>query len=109
MTMKRLEGKVALVTGASRGIGRGIAECFAEEGADLLVNYRSHPDEAQEVVDTITAMGRRAMAWQADVGVRADVERLIAATIEHFGRLDIAVANAAHSIRQPVVEARWED
>lgn len=107
--MKRLEGKVALVTGASRGIGRGIAECFAEEGADVLVNYRSHPEEAQEVVATITALGRRALAWQADVAERAEVERMVAAAIEHFGRLDIAVANAAHSIRQPVVDARWED
>lgn len=107
--MQRLEGKVALVTGASRGIGRGIAECFAEEGADLLVSYRSHPDEAQDVVATITALGRRALAWQADVGERGDVERMMAAAIEHFGRLDIAVANAAHSIRQPVIAARWDD
>lgn len=107
--MKRLEGKIALVTGASRGIGRGIAECFAEEGADVLVNYRSHPEEAQDVVATITAMGRRALAWQADVAERGEVERMIAAAIKHFGRLDIAVANAAHSIRQPVVDALWED
>ena len=107
--MKRLEGKVALVTGASRGIGRGIAECFAEEGADVLVNYRSHPEEAQEVVERITALGRRALAWQADVSDRDAVGGMVAAAIEHLGKLDIAIANAAFSIRQPVIEASWED
>ena len=107
--MKRLEDKIALVTGASRGIGRGIALCFAEEGADVLVNYRTHPDEAQEVVSAITRIGRRALPWQTDVAERAQVEAMVEGTINHFGRLDIAVANAAYSVRQPVIEADWED
>lgn len=106
---QRLAGKVALVTGASRGIGRGIAECFAEEGADLIVNYRSHPEEAAEAVAAITALGRRAVAWQADVAERDAVERMFAGAVEHFGRIDIAVANAAFSIRHPVIQSRWED
>jgi len=106
--MQRLLGKVALVTGASRGIGRGSAICLAEEGADVLVNYRSHPDEAQSVVEQIAALGRRAVAWQADVADPAQVERMVQATIEHFGHLDIAVANAAYSVRQPILEADWD-
>jgi glucose 1-dehydrogenase len=106
---KRLQGKVALVTGASRGIGRGIALCLAAEGADVVVNYRSHPGEAQEVVGAITAMGRRAFAWQADVARRDAVAEMISATVEAYGRLDIAVANAAFSIREPLLEADWEN
>jgi glucose 1-dehydrogenase len=106
--MKRLKGKVALVTGASRGIGRGIALCLAAEGADVVVNYRSHPGEAQEVVAAITAMGGRVLAWQADVADRDAVAGMIAAAVAAFGRLDIAVANAATSIREPVLEAAWE-
>ena len=107
--MQRLLDKVALVTGASRGIGRGSALCLAEEGADVLVNYRTHPDEAQAVVAEINKLGRRALAWQADVSDRSQVERMVKAAVEHFGRLDIAVANAALSIRQPILDAVWED
>ena len=105
--MGRFEGKIALVTGASRGIGRGIALQLATEGADVVVNYRTHPDEAQEVADAITDMGRRALVWQADVADRAAMEAMFAGAVEHFGRLDIAVANAASSVRQPVIEADW--
>ncbi len=105
----KLAGKVALVTGSSRGIGRGIAQCLAADGADIVVNYRSHPDEAQETAAAIEALGRRALVWQADVADRDAVERMFDAAVEHFGALDIAVANAALSIRQPVVEARWQD
>jgi glucose 1-dehydrogenase len=106
--MGQLDGKVALVTGASRGIGRGSALCLAEEGADVVVNYRTHPDEAEAVVGAITHMGRRALAYQADVGERGQVEAMFAAAVEHYGRLDIVVANAAYSVRQPVIEAAWE-
>jgi glucose 1-dehydrogenase len=102
------EGKVALITGASRGIGRGVALCLAEEGADVVVNYRTHPDEAEEVVSAIEAMGRSAMAYGADVADRDAVAAMFAAAIERFGRIDIAVANAAYSRRQPVLEADWD-
>jgi NAD(P)-dependent dehydrogenase (short-subunit alcohol dehydrogenase family) len=84
--MKRLKGKVALVTGASRGIGQGIALCLAAEGADVVINYRSHPDEAQAVVEAVAALGCRALAWQADVAQREAVAGMIAATVEAFGR-----------------------
>ena len=107
--MGRLQGKVALVTGSSRGIGRGCALCMAEEGADVVVNYRSHADEAQAVVAAIEKMGQRAIAYQADVSDRAQVQAMFAGAITHFGHLDIVVANAAWSIRKPVIDAAWED
>ena len=107
--MKRLQGKVALITGASRGIGRGIALCLADEGADIVVNYRSHAEEAQQVAEAVTSMGRRVLAWQADVSDRHAVAGMVTATVEHFGHIDIAVANAATENHGPVIETRWED
>ena len=107
--MKSLAGKVALITGASQGIGRGIALCLASEGADIVVNYRSHRDEACKVVEAVEEMGCRALAWQADVAQRDAVAAMVAGAVEAFGRLDIAVANAAHSVRGTVVEASWEN
>jgi glucose 1-dehydrogenase len=107
--MQRFEGKTALITGASRGIGRGIALCLAAEGADVVVNYRTHPDEAQSVADEITAMGGQALIWQADVADRSALEQMFAAAVERFGRIDVVVPNAAYSVRQPVIEADWEN
>lgn len=107
--MGSLSGKVALVTGASRGIGRGSALALAAQGADVVVNYRSHLEEAQEVAARIEALGRRALIWQADVGKRDAVEAMFAAAAQHFGRIDIVVANAAMSIREPVLTAKWEN
>ena len=100
----RLAGRVALVTGASRGIGRGCALALAEDGADVVVNYLSHPDEAAEVVREIEAMGRRAVAHRADVADRAQVAAMIDETMARFGRLDVLVANAYRSIREPFLE-----
>jgi len=107
--MGRLEGKTALVTGASLGIGRGIALGLAEEGADIAINYRSHTDQAQEVADAVEQMGRQALLCQADVADRDATASAITSIVERFGHLDIAVANAAFSIRAPVVESAWED
>jgi glucose 1-dehydrogenase len=106
---KRLQGKVALVTGASRGIGRGIALLLAAEGADLVVNYCTHAQEAGEVARAVAASGQRALVLQADVASRDAVGGMFEAALAEFGHLDIVVANAALSIRSPVVEARWED
>jgi glucose 1-dehydrogenase len=99
---------VALVTGAARGIGRGIIETLADAGAKAVINYLDNTDEAQAVADGIIAKGGEAMIFQADVSDRAAVERMVNAAVEHFGRLDITVANAYYSERQPVIEADWE-
>lgn len=99
-----LSGKVALITGASRGIGRACALEMARAGADVAVNYRSHPDEAEEVVAAIRALGQRAVAIGCDVAERADVAEMVARTTADLGRIDIAVANAYYSKRQPFLE-----
>jgi glucose 1-dehydrogenase len=107
--VQNLKGKVALVTGASRGIGRGIVESLAAEGADVVINYRSHEEEAQAVATAVAATGARALPWQADVADRPAVARMFEAAVDYFGHLDIVVANAAFSIREPVIEAKWEN
>jgi len=91
---KKLAGKVALVTGASKGIGAGIAKALADEGASVVVNYASSKQGADRVVAEITAKGGRAIAVQADVAQPADIQRLFAETKRAFGRLDILVNNA---------------
>lgn len=89
-----LNGKTALVTGASRGIGRAIALELAASGADVAVNYAGNASAAQEVVAKIEAMGRSALAVQADVASAEDVDRMMSAVMERFGKLDILVNNA---------------
>lgn len=93
----RLHGKVALVTGASRGIGAAIAQQLAADGAQVIVNYVANSDAAAEVVNRIREAGGDAHAVQADVSDVAAMAPLIAATIRHFGRLDVLVNNAAVS------------
>jgi len=88
------EGRVALVTGAARRIGRSIALKLAAEGADVVVNYRSSKTDAEQVVAEITSGGRRALVWQADVSRRDEVVGMLAAVERTFGRLDILVNNA---------------
>ena len=92
--MGKLEGKVAIVTGASKGIGAAIAQHLAAEGAAVVVNYASSKDGAERVVQEITGKGGRAIAVQADVAQPADVERLVSETVRAFGRLDVLVNNA---------------
>jgi glucose 1-dehydrogenase len=100
-----LAGMSALVTGASRGIGRGIAVALAQAGADVAINFRSHPDEAQEVADQVRAAGRRALLLPADVADQGAVEQMVADAAATFGRLDIAVSNAAYSDREAFHQA----
>jgi 3-oxoacyl-[acyl-carrier protein] reductase len=97
-----LKGKVALVTGASRGIGRAIAERVARDGAAVAINYASRADEARKLADEIEAAGGRALAIQADVGRVPDVNRLFDETLAHFGKLDILVNNAGIMFNKPV-------
>ena len=90
----RLKGKVALITGASRGIGKGIAEIFAEEGADVAVNYVANGQAAEDVAAWIRCKGRRAMTVGADVANRADVEAMVEKVWNELGPIDILVNNA---------------
>ncbi|HCL27151.1 MAG TPA: oxidoreductase [Candidatus Latescibacteria bacterium] len=99
-----LSGKVALITGASRGIGRGCAEQMAQCGADVAINYRSHPDEADEVADVVRSLGGRAATFGADVSDRTAVDAMVAGAAQQLGRVDIVVANAYYSKRQPFLE-----
>ena len=92
--MGRLDGRVALVTGASRGFGRAIALAFGHEGADVAVNYRANASSAAEVAAALTKLGRRALVVEADVASERDVDELVGATLSRFGRLDILVNNA---------------
>ena len=94
MNTKKLAGKIAVVTGASKGIGAGIAKQFAAEGAAVVVNYASSKRDADKVVDEITKRGGQAIAVQANVAKKADVERLFAAAKKAFGKIDILVNNA---------------
>jgi 3-oxoacyl-[acyl-carrier protein] reductase len=92
--MSKLKGKVAVVTGASKGIGAAIARDLAKEGASVLVNYASSSEGAEKVVADITAGGGKALAIKADVVNASEIERLFAETKSAFGRLDILVNNA---------------
>src|SRR5689334_23885986 len=90
----KLNGKVAVVTGASKGIGAGIAKGVAAEGAAVVVNYSSSKSDADKVVDEITKRGGKALAVQGNVAKKADVEKLFAAAEKAFGKIDILVNNA---------------
>src|SRR6266850_2572607 len=92
--MGSLSGKVAIVTGASNGIGRAIAERLAEDGAIVVVNYGTSAEKAQQVVTCIQDKGGNAVAVQSDMSQVADARRLVIETVEQFGRLDILVNNA---------------
>ena len=89
-----LDGQPALVTGANSGIGKAVALGLARAGADVVVNYVTHPETAEEVAHEIEAMGRRAVAIQADVSREDEVERMFAAATQHFGTLHVLVSNA---------------
>jgi len=105
----KLQGRVALVTGASRGIGKACALELAREGADVAVNYRSHPEEGEETAASVRALGRRAIVLGGDVADRSADERLVRDTVRELGRLDILVANAARGVRKPFVELTEEE
>ena len=99
-----LQGQVALVTGAARGIGRAIASKLASAGADVAVNYYNSHDEAEALCSELRALGRRAHAVQGSVGVPDSVDEMFAAIREHFDRIDIVVSNAASSVLKPVMD-----
>lgn len=107
--MHRVEDKVALVTGGSRGMGRAISIGLAREGADVAVNYRANRSAAGEVVKTIEELGLEAIAVQADVSNAADVSRMVEAVVRRFGRIDILVNNAGVTSFVPLLEITEEE
>lgn len=110
--MNELQGKVALITGASRGIGRAIAFSMAAAGADVILNYRNRATDAQAVEAKILASGRRCISVQADVSVAADVDRLAREALTRMGRVDILVNNAGISRPQAldeITERDWDE
>ncbi len=106
---QNLQGKVALVTGASRGIGRATALALASEGAAIVVNYASSSSAAAEVVEQIEANGGRAIAFKANVANSDEVDQLIAATMEKFGRIDVLVNNAGITRDTLLLRMKLED
>jgi 3-oxoacyl-[acyl-carrier protein] reductase len=104
-----LQGKTALVTGSSRGIGRAVALALAQAGADIVLNYRTRQTEAQALKLLILRQQRRCIAVQADVSVRADVERLIRSAEEGFGSVGVLVNNAGISRPEPIEEITQRD
>ena len=107
--MGRLKNKVAIVTGASRGIGRSIAERLAQEGAAVVVNYYKSADKAEEIVNGIEAKGGQALAIQADVSQVAEVQRLFQHTIGRFSGIDIVIANAGMFNPKSIVDTTEEE
>lgn len=106
--MFNLTDKAALVTGASRGIGRGIALALARVGAEVAINYHSHPEEAESLASEIKTMARKALTVQADVSQKIEVEDMIKKVINQFGKIDILVNNAGILLAAPFLEISEE-
>jgi NAD(P)-dependent dehydrogenase (short-subunit alcohol dehydrogenase family) len=107
----KLKDRVVLVTGASLGLGAEIAIEAAREGADVIINYHSHRAAAEEVLLEVQRQGRRGIVFQANVGVKAEVEALVAAGLEAFGKIDVLVNNAGIALWKPFLEldeANWD-
>lgn len=105
------EGKIALVTGSGRGIGRAIALHFAKLGADIVVNYFRNPGPARDTAEQVRSLGRRVLLVKANVGEMDDLNRLFDATAETFGGLDFYIHNAASGYNRPALQQRqkgWE-
>ena len=95
-----LQDKVVFISGGSRGIGAATAVAFARQGANVAINYRSHPEEAEQVASQAVKLGRKAIILRGDVADLATVESMVAETVQRLGRLDVAVSNAAYSDRE---------
>ncbi|UBF29322.1 glucose 1-dehydrogenase [Kovacikia minuta CCNUW1] len=92
--MTKLAGKVAIVTGSSGGIGQGIAERLAQDGASVVIDYHTHPQGAEETLSVVESAGSKGLIVQADLSVVSDIQKLVSATIDHFGKVDVLVNNA---------------
>ena len=107
----KFKNKIVLVTGSSRGIGKATAIAFAQEGANIIVNYVKDKKSADSVVKQIESLGRKSIAIQADVAVESDVKRMIEESVKHFGAIDILVNNAGIVFDIPILEKtteQWE-
>jgi 3-oxoacyl-[acyl-carrier protein] reductase len=107
-----LAGKVSIVTGGTRGIGRAIAEDLAKNGADIAINYRRSADEAGEFMSQLESMGRKGLAVQADVASFADAQSMVETVVKEFGRLDILINNAGMNrdgVIWKMAEDQWDD
>jgi len=107
----KLKGKVVLVTGASKGIGAGIAEEAALEGADVVINYNTGKNDAVNVLSEIEKAGGRGIIIKADVSKKSEVDNLIKESIEHFGKIDVLINNAGIALWKPFLEtdeANWD-
>lgn len=107
--MTNLSGKIALITGASRGIGRGITERLGQDGATVVVNYSGSEQEAKQVVDAIASAGGKAIALQANFSKIDDIRRLFQEVSDRFGQLDILVNNAGTGIVAAIADVTEED
>jgi glucose 1-dehydrogenase len=107
--MNRLEGKVALVTGSSQGIGQGVALRLAQEGAKVIINYHSHPEGAEDTLKEIQAAGSDGITVQADLGNTSEIDSLIRQALSKFGQIDILVNNAGLEKRAPFWEVLESD
>ena len=108
----RLKGKIALITGSSRGVGRAVALSFAKEGAKVMVNYTSNERAANEVAEAINQLGSQAIVVRADVAKREEADSLVRAAINEFGRLDILVNNAGSTrpaMMLKMTEEQWDE
>jgi 3-oxoacyl-[acyl-carrier protein] reductase len=108
MTNKRLQGKVAIITGSGRGIGRATAKLFAQEGAKVVINYSKSEKEASSLAEEIKKAGGDALLVKADVSKADEVKKMVQRTIEKFGRIDILVNNAGIMISSPFLESTEE-
>jgi 3-oxoacyl-[acyl-carrier protein] reductase len=106
---RRLEGKVAIVTGAGRGIGRAIVERFAREGAKVVINYNASANEAESLDAEVKKKGAESMVFKGDVSKSNDVKAMVDATVARFGKVDILVNNAGIIFRRKILEATEED
>ena len=107
--MTNLSGKVAIVTGSSRGIGRAIALQLADLGADVVINYASSPDKAEEVAELVRQKGVRAITIQADLAQKVHVEHLFAETVKKLGKVDILINNAGVMKTTPLADVTEEE
>jgi len=102
-------GKIAIVTGGSKGIGRDIAITLAEAGLDIVLNYNQSYQAAEEVAKEITAFGRQCLVVQADISKGEDVDKLVKTTLEHFGKIDVLVNNAGITKDNLIMRMKEED